>query len=744
MNRANDTSASLQIEIAATFTAEPLADVLGFWMAELDVHAELAFAPHGQVFQQLLGAHDEPTGNQPGIQVLLVRLADWLEPATASPVAAPQDARDVGRRTARPVDAQVTDLAAAVRAAAARRAIPHLLFVCPSPAAAAGSLHAAEARLAKELDGVPGVHVVPSAEVAARHPAGDWHDPYAEQLGRVPYTTEAFAALGTAVARTVHAHLTPRPKVIVADCDNTLWDGVVAEDGTTEVRVPPARRELQELLVAQVRAGRLLCLCSRNDPADVTEVLERHPGMALRAEHVTAVRANWQPKADNLRSLADELGLGLDSFVFLDDSPVEVAGVRAAVPEVTALHLPGDADAAVAFLRHCWPLDLVGVTGADAGRTRAYREHRRREEVRQASMTLADFLDRLQLHVTVRPPRGQELDRVAQLTQRTSQLNLAGIRRTAGEVARLPDDGRECLVVDVSDRFGAYGLVGVLIFAAGPAALTVDTFLLSCRALGRGVEHRMLAHLGTLARDRGATEVTLAYTPAPRNAPAVEFLSSLGGRWVDGDGGSRRLLLTADQAAAARYDPEVPARPARPAPAAAGAGAAPHAALPPAPSDRVGRIATELATPVRVLAAVDAWRHGPAARGDAGPGDAAPRDAVAARTPAEAKVMELWAALLASPPSSVHDDFFELGGDSLLLVQFMGQVRREFGVELPVTVLFASDFTIAGVAAAIEDAQRGGAAAAADDLDDLLAELQALPEEDLDAVLGGERPLPAD
>lgn len=710
------TPALSRIQIAASFTAEPVAEVLAFWAAELGWRAEVVFAPHAQVFQQLL---DPRRGT--GTNVLLVRLADLSGPV------GPDGARDPER-----LAAALDDLLTAVRAASRRTGGSLLLVLCPGPATAdeadGAALLGAEERIAEELGDVPGAQVVRSTDILRRYPVDDWRDTYAERIGRIPYTREFFAALGTTIARSLQEQFTPRPKVVVVDCDNLLWDGVVAEDGTAGVAVTPARRALQEYLVKQVAAGRLLCLCTRNDEADVRDVLDRHPEMVLRREHVTAIRASWLKKSASLRSLADRLSLGLDTFVFLDDSPVEVAEVRAATPEVLALCLPAEAHAAGSFLWHCWPLDQSRITAEDTSRTRLYQQHWQRLEARCQTPTLANFIAGLDLEVTIRGPEAGELDRVAQLTHRTTQLNLSGIRRTADALDRLDQDRLECRVVDVRDRFGDYGLVGVLCFAEDDMGLTVDTFLLSCRALGRGVEQRMLAHLGAVARERGLMTVTLPYAPTPRNRPALDFLNSLPGLWHADDDGGGRLVVPVDEAAAARYEaaddqaePSVPVHTAAPNPAAA----ADPASTRPAPWAQVSRAATELATPAQVLAAMDAQRSGPPSGASVPP-----------PTPVAATVMRLWEVLLGSPVGSVHDNFFELGGNSLTLVQFMSQVRREFGVELSVETLFQSALTAAEIAAAIEEAKRAGTRG--DDLDELLSELEEMPEEEVDALLSGD------
>ncbi|MBF9129227.1 HAD-IIIC family phosphatase, partial [Plantactinospora sp. S1510] len=567
-------------------------------------------------------------------------------------------------------------------------------------------LAAAEARLAGALSGDPRVRVITGADLAALYPVPDYHDAYGERSADVPYTRTMFAALGTAVARAAHAWLTPRPKVIAVDADNTLWDGVVGEDGVRGVRVGPGRRAFQEFLLAQRAAGRLIAICSKNAEADVLAVLAQHPDMVLRPEHVTAHRIDWQPKSANLAVLAAELDLGLDAFVFLDDNPVECAEVRAAHPEVLALALPAEPGAVLPYLRHCWPLDVTEVTADDRNRAERYVVEARRRAARAAAPSLASFLDGLGLVVDVRPMASTDLARTAQLTQRTNQFNLTTVRRTAAELGTV--DG-EVLVVDVRDRLGSYGQVGVVVHRAHGARLEVETFLLSCRVLGRGVEHRVLASLGALARERGLAEVALAYSATERNRPGHDFLSGLPGVRRDGTG----FVISVADAVAARYEPHS----VRPAPTGPETAAR---LAPPADAERVHRTATTCSTAGQVLAAIEARRS------------STPAAAVDTDDPTEAQVAAIWAELLDFPPTSVHDNFHELGGGSLTLVRFAVRVRDDFGVELPVDALFTDAFTVADVARTIREHSSA-------DVDELLAELAQLSDDEIRALLDADR-----
>src|SRR5207244_225882 len=200
-----------------------------------------------------------------------------------------------------------------------------------------------------------------------------------DKLGHIPYTPAFFTALGTMITRRIHSIRRAPHKVIVLDCDHTLWKGVCGEDGPLGVEVDAPRRALQEFMIAQHNAGMVLCLCTKNAEEDVTSVFAQNPGMVLRPEHIVASRVNWQPKSENLKELAREQQLGLDSFIFVDDNPLECAEVQANCPEVLTLQLPGNPDVLPKFLRNLWVLDRGNITKEAGKRTAFYRDNYQRD-----------------------------------------------------------------------------------------------------------------------------------------------------------------------------------------------------------------------------------------------------------------------------------------------------------------------------------------------------------------------------
>ena len=534
------------LAVCATFTAEPIAKTLSFWAAELGWPMEIRFAPYNQVFQQLLDTGGLLAGNRTGVNLVLVRLEDW---GLAN------------------LEEHAGQFLASLRTAAHALPAPLLVCVCPaSPAFLADAgrreLHARlEQRLTAALAAESTAHAIAMAELNELYPVAEAHDPHADDLGHVPYTAEFFAALGTLAIRKVHALRAPPFKAIVLDCDDTLWKGVCGEDGPQGVVLDPPRRALQEFMAAQQAAGMLLCLSSKNNLEDVLDTFRLNPRMPLGLDHFTAWRIGWEPKAAGIAEMAEELDLGLDSFILVDDNPKECSEVQAAHKELLALPLPADAGEIPVLLRHFWAFDHLRATAADGSRTALYKQQMERGRESRQAASLEEFLQSLQLEVRIAPLAPGELARVAQLSGRTNQMNFTTVRRSESEIQALVAGGEaECLTVHVRDRFGDYGLTGVMIFGAAGDALRIDTFLLSCRALGRGVEHRMLAALGRIAAERGIAAVEAPFVRTARNLPALLFLESVGLPFQRVDAEGRSFRFPAAVAEAIRYKPGRTAR----------------------------------------------------------------------------------------------------------------------------------------------------------------------------------------
>jgi len=657
-----------RVVVASSFTAEPLADLLSFLLKEVGLDLEVALAPYGQIFQELLAPGSLFRRNTGGPNVVLLRFEDWW-----------RDAAGPSTGIAAVAERNCDDLLAALRAFAAASSAPIVFAVCPpSPSAlerpeSAALIPSLAERLRAGVAELPNVTLL---EDGVRTPAeaAASHDASGDRLGHLPYTPVFFADLAGRLSRAVHRLKSPPCKVIVLDCDNTLWKGVVGEDGVDGIEITEAHLWLQRFVLAKKDAGMLLCLASKNVESDVLEVFRRRSEMALKLHDIIAMRVNWLPKSENLQALARELNLGLDSFVFIDDSALECAEVGASCPDVLTLRLPVDGDVA-RFLSNVWPLDQGPATDADRKRTQMYRESLDRDRHRRSASNLTDFLAGLELQVDIAEPAADQWPRIAQLTQRTNQFNFTTRRRSESEVLRLATEGRTCLAVHVRDRFGDYGLVGAAIFLVEDDALVLDTFLLSCRVLGRGVEHAMFRHLSGTAGQMGLTRIVAPFAPTAKNVPARQFLESLAAERLSLNGAERFSMTTAR---AAQLFPAAESAFGEPDEAPARAAVPTVAARDPHRSARWNRLAHELGEPTRILAASTQRRLRQRPLG---------LELVSPRNPTERRLLEIWKSALDLLDLGVRDPYFDVGGTSLAAVMICAEIERGFGKRLPLTAL---------------------------------------------------------
>lgn len=710
-----------QLVLCGTYTVDPLAEVVEYWLDFLGIDASLAVAPYAQVFQQLLDPGSTMRRNRAGANVVLLRWADLLgHPESA--------AGDAGRGE---VGERIEEIASALRSF--KHQVPCLVLVGP-PGSGAAARQWATAALQSRLANVSNVFVESGERGMQRYRVDRWDDPGSDRFGHVPYTAEALAALGTVVARWYAAVVRAPLKLIAVDGDHTLWSGVVAEDGVDALRVEGAHAGLQQALALQARSGRLLCLLSKNDAADVSAVFRHRGAMPLQWADFTASRIDWNPKPDNLRHVIADLSLGLDSVAFLDDNPVECAQMRARCPQVTTVRVPTEPERLAAFTEHLWLLDPPPATDEDRGRARMYRERTTRERARQDANSLQSFMDGLELVAEIEPPGADEWPRLAQLTQRTNQFNASLIRCSVADVCdRSGGAGGFHRLLRARDRFGDYGIVGQVRARPQGDCLLVDLFMLSCRALGRGLEHRLLAAAGAHAVTLGLAEVAVKFVAGERNAPVRSFLEHIAGRTTAGCGtatsgrdenrfvascdrathegastGTAWFRLAAPLAAAVAFDAS-----------AAGVDEPPAlsrgvVSLPEAPSSRsdpAGHAPGELYERI----AYDMTSAAAIVRAMASRIRLRPEMAVGFVAPAaghEREIAGIWQEVLRVESVGANDRFQDLGGKSIHLVQVHSLLLDRLGVELDITALFQHP-TVASLAAYLAaQAPRGATGAA--------------------------------
>jgi FkbH-like protein len=650
----------IRLCIAANFTIEPIEEVLTYWLDQLGVSADIHFAAYNQIFQQLLEG-GLLRSNPQGINLVGLDLDAWLVDGPF----------DEGRAQ---LDRTVADFLALLRSAAAQ-GVGGAVLVFP-PAANAGQLpeHASAVRVAREAifegsKSVLGWSALDLSTAVTLYSVAQTRDPFTDELGNIPFTEDMYAAAATAAARWIRSTRTKPRKVIVLDCDNTLWQGICGEG---PVQLTPPYRRLHEFMLRQRDEGVLLAIASKNNEGDVMAVLDS-PDCVLKLDHFTSCQINWQAKSENLKTISEELGLALNSFLFLDDSPYECLEVRNSCPEVLTIQLPQEPEAIPAFLEHMWAFDRPAATDEDRNRAGMYAAERQRTDLSKRALTREEFLAGLKIEIQIARAAEADLARVAQLTHRTTQFNMTGVTHTVQSLtAKLSQPGSECWTVRVRDVFGDYGLVGTIVFDTARDHLRVDTFLLSCRALGRGVEERMMDDLKLWAVERGAESIVIPFVPTARNRPAFEFISRYCDTPTEAKGPFDCVLSAAGTASEWRPT-ESPAAPELSAPTAVSS--------PPAkdPADLLARIAGELQTVEAILGVVrNQMKHRPS---DAGP-------FVAPQSGIEVALARIWSECLAVEPIGATDNFFDFGGQSLIATRILARVRTEFGVEMGLTNLF--------------------------------------------------------
>ncbi len=378
-----------------------------------------------------------------------------------------------------------------------------------------------------------------------------FYDPRQYHWTKMPWSSEGIVALCRALHASIRALTTGPKKVLVLDLDNTVWGGVVGETGPmgVAIRETPdgeAFRAFQTYCAGLTKRGVLLAVASKNNAADAREPFEKNPDMVLKLSHFAGFEASWDPKAMALSRLAKTLRLGLDSFVFFDDNPAEREHIRQALPEVEVVEVPEEPALYVRALEAGSWFEAVGLTAEDAARAEQYRAEAERRTAEENFASLDDYLTSLAMVADVREVDDADLERVVQLLGKTNQFNLTTRRHGTDVVDELRKDPRAiALSIRLADRFGDHGLVAVMFGVPhDDETVRVDTWLMSCRVIGRTVEQFSWAKFLDAARLRGYRRVVGEYLPTAKNAQVAELYDQLGLPVVEGGGEGKVYAAT--------------------------------------------------------------------------------------------------------------------------------------------------------------------------------------------------------
>lgn len=493
--------------------------------ANLGLSAEVVLVPFGQQAATLWDADSALRRHPPDVIIFAERFEDLTGANSFR-----------ADSTAAPVDDQKF-VAYLERLAAARRLLTGIFLVFdlmpvrPYVASLTDTRSAIDqlnARLHAACEALPDCHLIRLSSLVtdfgARHadPGKYWH------MGRMPFSPAFGAALNEHVLRAVRSLRGQTARLIVTDLDNTLWGGIVGEDGLKGLKLGgdfPGNvfADVQRCLLAFKELGVALALCSRNTEATALEAIAGHPAMILRREDFAALRINWNDKAENIRSIASELSLGLASICFIDDSQHERDLVRQALPEVTVPDLPADPSEWPAYLvRHPF-LSFLRVTAEDKGRAQRYHLRARIQEEAKSFANRTEYWRSLDMVLHFHRLGEQNIERTLQLLAKTNQFNLTTRRHQELDLERLQREGARVVPFGLADKFSSPEIIGVLILLLPPnhgQPAVIESLLMSCRVLGRSVETAVLGWICEVAKKAGHQELRGELTRTERNIPA--------------------------------------------------------------------------------------------------------------------------------------------------------------------------------------------------------------------------------
>lgn len=503
--------------IASTFTADLMCNPLTFLLKKF-CSQKVQFI-YNQVFQQLLVTNSEFNNNNDGINILLIRLSDMFK-------------FQKNNKFSNEIDSSLDELVQAITMLHDNMKVPLLMVITPSQIENMESskfYNKIESKLKLELNPLKGVNLITSSEYLSHNSDVSIFNNFTEKHGHIPYTIQFYTSLSIILAKKYYL-LSKKPyKVIVLDCDNTLWDGIVEEDGIEKIKINKTEYDLQKFMIERQESGFLLTLCSKNSEGSVLSVFQKHGDMLINLKkHICGYRINWQSKSNNIKSLAKELNLGLDSFIFIDDNKIECAEVRSAIPEILVVELPKDKGIRLNYLKNIWAFDSLENGYEDKNRTTFYKQNTLRSKLKYKSHSYLEFIKKLNIKTDIKKAGKNDFQRITQLNQRTNQFNLNPQSIKDIEFnKRINGISNTCLIVKAKDKFGDYGLVGVAVYDLLDNELQLKTFFLSCRILGRGIEFDIMKYLYDIAEKEKISNIRVFFKKTEKNIPGMRFIQKI-------------------------------------------------------------------------------------------------------------------------------------------------------------------------------------------------------------------------
>ncbi|MBE3144291.1 MAG: HAD family hydrolase, partial [Planctomycetes bacterium] len=469
------------IAFVSSYTVDPLADYVQVFSAQNDLAVNSYIAPYGQFNQELLNPQSEFYRASPQITFLLIEAESLLA----------SDAID--EQTQAALLSRLQGLVDAFLMHSKGILVLNTFPACPSwplqvlPDQRRILIEKLNAGIIERYQSHPRIQILDLDALVAYSGWQNAMSPQMMSMARIPFSEAFLGLLARRIISHIIATLGLARKCLVLDCDNTLWGGIIGEDGLDGIQIghdSPGREylEFQKTILELYEQGVILAINSKNNKDDVMQVLNEHPQMLLREKHFASILVNWDPKPQNMQKIAEQINIGLDAIVFIDDNPAERQMMRQSLPQVETLEMPADPSLFARTLRETGCFTRAYLTEEDKNRGQIYAAQRQRDQFQQSCATLEDFLKSLEMVVSIHLAGKDDIKRVAQLTQRTNQFNLTTRRYTEADIAAMTQNhGWRIYVLGLKDKFGDNGTVGLALVEVQSKQWRVDTFLMSCR-----------------------------------------------------------------------------------------------------------------------------------------------------------------------------------------------------------------------------------------------------------------------
>jgi FkbH-like protein len=531
----------LRVAVLRNFTIEPLIPVIKGEIASIGYYPKIFLGDFDAIPRDVFNPDSALFQFNPDM-IILAQWLDTLSPDLSArfPSLKPEQVSDLteGLLT------RITDFVASIRKVSSSPIFVNNFPLPPYPAL--GILDAQSEHLqthtiltinqgmVRRLSDERSIYIIDFMSLMARIGGANTIDDRYWQIGKAPIGRKCIVEVAREYGKFIRALRGKVRKCLILDCDNTLWGGIIGEDGMKGIQLGTdfpgsGYREFQREILNLHDRGVILAMCSKNNEADVLEVLHRHPECLLREENFATWQINWEDKATNIKRIAGELNIGLDSLVFVDDNPFECNFIREQLPQVAVIQLPTEPSRFKNVLMASALFDSLAFSAEDRRRNKMYRDQAIRVKLQSSAASLEEYLRKLEIVAEIALADEAMIPRISQLTQKTNQFNLTTTRYTEGDIRGVADKpGSDVCSLKVRDKISDLGLVGVAIVKYYERRAEIDTFLLSCRALGRGVEMTLLAWLMNFCRTKGFGTIIGRYRKTAKNGMVENFFPEQG------------------------------------------------------------------------------------------------------------------------------------------------------------------------------------------------------------------------